>query len=59
MLVVSQFEFPSPTTQAMAALGEQMIFRCSLLIQKLNGEPKVFGWLLGDEQALLGKHGII
>jgi len=25
----------------------------------LNGESKVFGWVSGDEQALLKKHGII
>ena len=28
-------------------------------VQKLDGEPKVFGWVSGDEQALLRKHGII
>ncbi|AJD41571.1 hypothetical protein RGR602_CH02244 [Rhizobium gallicum bv. gallicum R602sp] len=28
-------------------------------VQELDGEPKVFGWVSGDEQALLGKHGII
>jgi hypothetical protein len=27
-------------------------------VQKLDGEPKVFGWVSGDEQALLRKHGI-
>ncbi len=29
------------------------------LVQKLDGEPKIFGWVSGDEQALLRKHGII
>jgi hypothetical protein len=34
-------------------------FDVHYLIQKLDGEPKVFGWVSGDEQALLRKHGII
>jgi hypothetical protein len=34
-------------------------FDVHYLIQKLDGEPKVFGWVSGDEQALLKKHGII
>lgn len=28
-------------------------------VQKLDGEPKVFGWVSGDEQALLKQHGVI
>jgi hypothetical protein len=28
-------------------------------VQELAGEPKVFGWVSGDEQALLRQHGII
>jgi len=34
-------------------------FDVHYFVQKLNGEPKVFGWVTGDEQALLRKHGII
>jgi hypothetical protein len=34
-------------------------FDVHYLVQTLNGEPKVFGWVTGDEQALLRKHGII
>ncbi|MBW7926071.1 MAG: nuclear transport factor 2 family protein [Burkholderiaceae bacterium] len=34
-------------------------FDVHYLVQKLDGEPKVFGWISGDEQALLVKHGII
>ena len=33
-------------------------FDVHYLIQMLDGEPKVFGWVSGDEQALLRKHGI-
>lgn len=28
-------------------------------VQQLDRTPKVFGWVSGDEQALLRKHGII
>lgn len=28
-------------------------------IEKRDGEPKVFGWVSGDEQVLLREHGII
>jgi len=28
------------------------------LVQLLGGEPKVFGWVSGDEQAPLRKRGI-
>lgn len=34
-------------------------FDVHYFIQKLDGEPKVFGWVSGDEQALLKEHGII
>jgi hypothetical protein len=33
-------------------------FDVHYLVQKLNGDPKVFGWVSGDEQALLRTHGI-
>jgi hypothetical protein len=33
-------------------------FDVHYLVQKLDGEAKVFGWVSGDEQALLRKHGI-
>jgi hypothetical protein len=34
-------------------------FDVHYLVQQLDGEPKVFGWVSGDEQALLKKHGVI
>jgi hypothetical protein len=34
-------------------------FDVHYFVQKLNGEPKVFGWVAGDKQALLREHGII
>lgn len=34
-------------------------FDVHYLVQKLDGEPKVFGWVSGDEQALLKEHGVI
>jgi hypothetical protein len=33
-------------------------FDVHYLVQKLDGEPKIFGWVSGDEQALLRMHGI-
>lgn len=33
-------------------------FDVHYFIQKLGDEPRVFGWVSGDEQALLRKHGI-
>lgn len=33
-------------------------FEVHYLVQKLDGEAKVFGWVSGDEDALLKKHGI-
>jgi hypothetical protein len=34
-------------------------FDVHYFIQTLEGEPTVFGWVSGDEQELLRKHGII
>lgn len=34
-------------------------FDVHYFVQQLNGEPKVFGWVAGDEQALLREHGIV
>ena len=34
-------------------------FDVHYFVQKLDGEPKVFGWVSGDEQALLKQHGIV
>lgn len=34
-------------------------FDVHYFVQKLNGEPQIFGWVAGDEQALLRSHGII
>ncbi len=34
-------------------------FDVHYFVQNLNGEPKVFGWVSGDEQALLRKHNIV
>jgi hypothetical protein len=34
-------------------------FDVHYFIQKLDEEPKVFGWVSDDERALLRKHGII
>jgi hypothetical protein len=34
-------------------------FDVHYLVQTLDREPKVFGWVSGDEQALLRKHGIV
>ena len=33
-------------------------FDVHYLVQKLEGDARVFGWVSGDEQALLKKHGI-
>lgn len=33
-------------------------FDVHYFVQKLEGEPKVFGWVSGDEQALLKEYGI-
>ncbi len=34
-------------------------FDVHYFVQTLDGKPKVFGWVSGDEQALLRKHGIV
>lgn len=34
-------------------------FDVHYFVQKLEGEPKVFGWVSGDEEALLRQHGIL
>jgi hypothetical protein len=34
-------------------------FDVHYFVQKLDSEPKVFGWVSGDEQALLKEHGIV
>lgn len=34
-------------------------FDVHYLVQKLDEEAKVFGWISGDEQALLKEHGIL
>ncbi|MGD9479100.1 nuclear transport factor 2 family protein [Shinella sp. G-2] len=34
-------------------------FDVHYLVQMLDGQPKVFGWVSGDEQALLKAHGVI
>lgn len=34
-------------------------FEVHYFLQMLDGEPKVFGWVSGDEEALLRAHGIV
>lgn len=34
-------------------------FEVHYLVQQLDGEPKIFGWVSGDEDAVLKEHGII
>ena len=34
-------------------------FDVHYLVQLLDGEPKVFGWVSGDEEALLRQHGVL
>ncbi len=34
-------------------------FDVHYLVQKLGAGPQVFGWVSGDEQAVLKEHGII
>jgi hypothetical protein len=34
-------------------------FDVHYFVQKVDGEPKVFGWVSGDEQALLRQHGVV
>ncbi|WP_192365107.1 DUF6841 family protein [Mesorhizobium mediterraneum] len=33
-------------------------FDVHYLVQRLGGEPKIFGWVSGDEQEVLRKHGV-
>ncbi len=47
-------------TYARKDLSEIAIdFDVHYFVQELDGKPKVFGWVSGDEQALLRKYGII
>jgi hypothetical protein len=34
-------------------------FEVHYFVQQINGTPKIFGWVSGDEQAALKQHGII
>lgn len=34
-------------------------FEVHYFMQELNGQPRVFGWVSGDEQALLRERGIV
>jgi hypothetical protein len=34
-------------------------FDVHYLVQKLDGEPKIFGWVSGDERAVLKEHGVV
>ena len=34
-------------------------FEVHYLVQQLEGAPKIFGWISGDEQAVLKQHGIV
>lgn len=34
-------------------------FDVHYLVRQMDGETKVFGWVSGDEQALLRKHGVV
>lgn len=34
-------------------------FDVHYFMQQLDGEPRIFGWVSGDEQALLRQHGIL
>jgi hypothetical protein len=36
----------------------EIAFTVHYLVQKLGEDAKVFGWVTGDEQALLKAHGI-
>lgn len=47
-------------TYAREDLPETSIdFDVHYLLQELDGAPKIFGWIAGDEQALLRKHGVV
>ncbi|MBN9424922.1 MAG: nuclear transport factor 2 family protein [Burkholderiales bacterium] len=42
-----------------AAPDVSIDFDVHYLVQQLDDGPKIFGWVSGDEQALLRQHGII
>lgn len=42
-----------------AATGVTIDFDVHYLVQEIGGEAQVFGWVAGDEEALLKEHGII
>jgi hypothetical protein len=37
----------------------EIAFDVHYLVQMLDGDPKIFGWVSGDENAELKKHGVI
>lgn len=37
----------------------QIDFEVHYMVQHLEGQPKIFGWVSGDEQALMKEYGII
>ncbi len=34
-------------------------FDVHYLVQKIGADPRIFGWVSGDEQAVLRRHGIV
>ena len=47
-------------TYARPAAAETAIdFDVHYLVQQLDGPPRIFGWVSGDEEALLRQHGIV
>ena len=44
---------------ATAVERNNLDYAIDMLTSLLDQEPKVFGWVSGDEQALLKKHGIV
>jgi hypothetical protein len=61
---------PIDDLHCLASIRWKSIYRCEdgpdveidfdahYLVQSLDGNPKIFGWVTGDEQALLRRHGI-
>ncbi|VDC31688.1 nuclear transport factor 2 family protein [Pseudogemmobacter humi] len=48
------------TAPAPAESGEVTIdFEVHYFVQQADGPPRVFGWVSGDEEALLHEHGLI
>ena len=41
------------------APDQQIAFEVHYLMQVLDDQPRIFGWVSGDEQAVLRQHGII